>query len=210
MSQSPKILIGIPTMGSVHALLMQTILKWVAQRKYAMSVYTSIKTQPVDNARNEIVEEFMKSDCTHLFFIDSDTIPPDDALDKLLALDADIATGITPIIHYDRNRVNDSSGHYKVSNVITMDDERVKADIGVIQAKTAGGSCLLIKREVFQKMSDKPFRFIYSDLKPNDVIMGKSEMFSEDYYFCARALGLGFSIMCDTSIVCRHQKSILF
>lgn len=210
-----KILIGIPTMGSVHTFLALTILKWCinAQNngKYGVSFYPTMSVQPVDNARNEIVEEFLKSDCTHLFFVDSDTIPPEDALDKLLAIDSDIATGITPIIELDQNRVNDSSGFYKRSNILGMDDQLVQPETGIVDAKGTGGACLLIKRHVIEKMSKPLFRFIYKDCHPDGVDFGtKKDMMSEDYYFCAKALNEGFSIKCDSSIVCRHQKSIIW
>lgn len=208
-----RILIGIPTMGVVHTMLMTYVLKTVLKAKekgYGVALYTTMSVQPVDNARNEIVDEFLKSDCTHLFFIDSDTIPPDDALDKLIAVDADIATGITPIIEYDPNRRNESSGFYKRSNIIGMDDTLVQADTGIVNIKTAGGSCLLIKRKVIEELSKPIFRFIYKDCHPAGVSFGKKTMMSEDYYFCAKALDKGFTLKCDTNIVCRHQKSSLW
>lgn len=207
-----KILIGLPTMGNIHVNLAVRLLKWTVQAKtkgYSLSVYPTLSVQPVDNARNEIVEEFLKTDCTHLFFIDSDTIPPEDALDKLLKLDTDIATAITPIINLDENRVNDSSGFYKESNIIGLDDKRLQAETGIQDVKTAGGSCLLIKRKVLEDLKKPIFRFIYADSHPAGVYFnGSTKMMSEDYFFCAKALDEGFKIKCDTSVICRHQKSV--
>lgn len=213
--KKPKILIAIPTMGSVHTFLMLTILKWVMKYtengKYNISMYTTMSVQPVDNARNEIVEEFLKSDCTHLFFIDSDTIPPEDALDKLMSLNCDVASGITPIIELDQNRVNDSSGFYKRSNILGMDNELVQPDTGIVDMKAGGGSCLLIKRKVLEDLQKPIFRFVYKDCHPEGVSFnGTKDMMSEDYYFCAKALGKGFTMKCDSSIICRHQKSSLW
>lgn len=211
----PKILIGLPTMGSLHTFLAVIILKWAMKYsdngKYNISIYPTMGVQPVDNARNEIVEEFLKSDCTHLFFIDSDTIPPEDALDKLMALDCDIASGITPIIELDQNRVNDSSGFYKRSNILGMDNELIQPDTGIQDMKAGGGSCLLIKRNVLETLKKPIFRFVYKDCHPEGVqFNGKKDMMSEDYYFCAKALGAGFKMKCDSSIICRHQKSSLW
>lgn len=210
----PKILIGIPTMGSVHTFLMVTIMKWVVGAKengYYISLYPTMSVQPVDNARNEIVDEFLKSDCTHLLFIDSDTIPPEDTIVKMLKVDADIVSGITPIIELDEMRINESSGFYKRSNVIGIDGKSVQVDTGIVDVKTAGGSCLLIKRAVIEKLTKPIFRFIYKDCHPDGIeFNGKAKMMSEDYYFCAKALDAGFTIKCDSSIICRHQKSILW
>lgn len=210
-----KVLIGLPTMSSVHTFLMVYILKLVMkaqdEQKFGVSIYPTMSVQPVDNARNEIVEEFLKSDCTHLFFIDSDTIPPEDALEKLLALDTDIATGITPIIELDENRINDSSGFYKRSNILGIDDKLVEPDTGIQDAKAVGGSCVLIKRAVLEKLKKPIFRFVYKDCHPEGVYFGGTkDMMSEDYYFCAKALGEGFKIKCDASVIARHQKSVLW
>jgi GT2 family glycosyltransferase len=87
----------------------------------------------------------------------------------------------------------------------------VESDKGILQVKTAGGSCLLIKRKVLETLSKPVFRFIYKDCHPPGVYFSKGkDMMSEDYYFCAKAIDKGFKVMCDTSVVCRHQKSILF
>lgn len=213
--KKPKILIGLPTMGSVHTFLMVQILMWCTEAqqdgKYNISIYPTMSVQPVDNARNEIVETFLKSDCTHLFFIDSDTIPPPDALDKLLALDCDVASGITPIIELDQNRVNDSSGFYKRGNILGMDNELLKPDTGIQDMKAGGGSCLLIKRKVLEDLQKPIFRFVYKDSHPEGVSFnGSKDMMSEDYYFCAKALGKGFIMKCDTTLIAKHQKSVLW
>ena len=133
------------------------------------------------------------------------------AIDKLMALNCDVASGITPIIELDQNRVNDSSGFYKRSNILGMDNELIQPDTGIKDMKAGGGSCLLIKREVLEKLKKPIFRFVYKDCHPEGVSFnGTKDMMSEDYYFCAKALGAGFTMKCDSSIICRHQKSILF
>lgn len=204
--QKPKIMIGLPTMGSLHTLLVLNILKWMSEGfyngKYELCVYPTMSVQPVDNARNQIVEEFLKTDCTHLFFIDADTIPPPSALSKLLAADKDIVSALTPIIELDENRKNDSSGYYKKFNVVNMADRHVEPYIGIIPVKGAGGSCILIKRHVFEKLEAPWYRFQYTD----DT--GKRVMVGEDIYFTIKAIGAGIQPYADTSIVCKHHKAV--
>lgn len=205
METKPKILIGLPTMGSLDTLLVIVILKWMAEAQqgaYNLSVYPSMSVQPVDNARNHIVEEFLKSDCTHLFFVDSDTIPPANALKKLLLQDKDIISGLTPIIEHDANRKNDSNGYYRKLNVVGMNDKFVEPYIGTIEVKGAGGSCILIKREVFEKMEPPYYRFQYEDDNGKSVVIG------EDILFTIKAKKLGFKIWTDTSLICLHNKKI--
>lgn len=200
----PKILLGLPTMSSVHTLTMMVILSWMAKaynsKEFDFSIYPTINVQPVDNARNEIVKAFLESDCTHLMFVDSDTIPPIDALDRLLAHDLPIVSGLTPIVE-----LNEETGeYYRKWNCVGMDEQHMKPDTGLNQCKGAGGSCILIKREVFEKMKAPYFRFVYSDDN------GKNICVSEDIYFIVNALSKDIKTYCDTSIVCRHNKSCLF
>lgn len=190
-------------MGSIHAMLAVTLLGWVSQAhrgaRYNVSVYPTFCVQPVDNARNQIVREFLKSDCTHLLFVDADTIPPVSAIDRLLDMDVPIASAITPIISPDE--IGDPVRKW---NCVGMDDNHVRPGMGVVPVKGAGASCLLIKREVFERMPDPWFRFVYRD----DT--GKSTMVSEDIYFVVSALGKGFRTYADTSIICRHNKPFTF
>lgn len=171
---------------------------------YSLVAYPTMSVQPVDNARNHIVEEFLKSDCTHLFFVDSDTIPPANALKKLLLQDKEIISGLTPIIEHDENKKNDSNGFYRKMNVVGENEKFVQEFIGTIPVKGAGGSCILIKREVFEKMEAPWYRFQYQDDNGKPIIIG------EDILFTVKAQQLGYKIWADTSLICKHEKPILW
>jgi len=199
----PKVLIGLPTMGNLHILLAANIMAWLVQsiqnRDKGVSIYPTVGICPVDNARNEIVNAFLESDCTHLFFIDSDTIPPQDALDRLLKLDTDIAVAPVPIIEVDEK----TGRPYRKWNCVGMDDKHIQPNAGIIQIKGAGTACMLIKRQVFERMDKPYFRFQYQDDN------GKSVVVSEDIYFTVKALSLGYKTLADTSILCKHAKQII-
>jgi hypothetical protein len=200
---SNNVLIGLPTMGSVHPVLVTNIAIWIAEAfkkaDKGLSLYPTLGIVPVDNARNKIVDMFLEGDFTHLWFIDSDTIPPQDALDKLLAIDADIVSAITPIIEVDSN----TGRPYRKWNCVGMDDKLVKPDTGVVQVKGAGTSCMLIKRSVFEQIEKPYFRFAYTDDK------GKECLISEDIHFIIQALSKGIKTYADTSIICRHAKTVI-
>lgn len=191
-----KVMLGLPTMGSLHTHLVLVILSWMhsmtKRNDMSLTIYPTVAVQPVDNARNEIVRTFLEGDSTHLLFIDSDTVPPLDAIDKLLALDAPIATAITPIVDYDE----DQKIFYRKWNVVDMNDKHVAPNTGIVEAKGAGSSCILIRRDVFEKMESPWYRFLYQ----GDLIM------SEDTHFTAKARALGFKTIADTSIICQHAK----
>jgi hypothetical protein len=200
----PKIMLGIPTMGSVHTVLLFLILQWmeeaVKNQEYYLSIMPTINEQPVDNARNHIVEEFIKSDATHLLFIDSDTLPPLNVIKRLLEHNRPIISGITPIIQQDSKTME----YYREWNAVGMDDKHVEPNTGVQQCKGIGASCIMIRKDVFEKMKPPYFRFQYSD----DT--GKNVVVSEDIYFIINALSLGIPAFVDTSIICKHEKKVLW
>lgn len=209
MKNKPHVLIAVPTMGNINTLLVVMITKWIAEaynsKDYNVSFYPSTCVSPVDRAREEIVEEFLKTDCTHIFWIDSDTVPKKDALRKLLERDEPIVSGITPIIVYDENRRDsDSNGFYKRWNCVGMDDVHVKPNTGVRYIRGAGGSCILVKREVYEKLEKPYYKFVYEDDN------GKPTTISEDIYFIMKAITSGFKPLCDTSVIAGHYKSIFW
>ncbi len=218
MTQKPHILIGLPTMSSIHVQLFAVLMGWhrdaLESGRYSLSIYPTVCIQPVDNARNDIVANFLsREEYTHLFFIDSDTVPPAMALKKLLAADRDIISALTPIVEHDDNfkvepgRTSDfdTGGFYRKWNWLGMDDHRIRPYTGgIVPVKTGGSSCVLIKREVFAKIKQPYFRFVYEDDN------GKQTCVSEDIYFFTKALAAGVQSFVDTSVVCRHFKPILW
>ena len=208
-------MIGLPTMGSVNTMLMTAILAWVAEAaqggKYDLMTYHTIGVSPVDEARNVIVEEFLKTNCSHLLFIDSDTIPPRNAISKLLAADKEVVSALTPIVEHDENRKNDSNGFYRKYNVVGWNDKHVNDFIGLVACKGAGSSCVLIKREIFEKLPPPWYRFKYEYDNGKKTLGGRPVIIGEDIYFTARVIGeLKIMPYVDTSIICQHSKSILW
>lgn len=200
----PKIFIGIPTMGTVHPILMTVILGWMADAfqsgDYDIMIYPSINVQPVDNARNAIVKTFLETDATHLFFIDSDTIPPLSALRRLLAHDKPVMSGLTPIVELDEK----TGDYWRKWNCVDSTDQFMQPNTGVRICKGSGGSCIMIKREVFEKMTAPWYRFEYKSDQGKDIMVG------EDIYFIVNALSKGIHTYADTSILCQHEKKCMF
>lgn len=203
-TKKPKVLIGLPTMGSVHTMLTIQLTRWAIEsfqsNLYSLGVWPTIGVQPVDNARNSIVQTMLESDYTHLLWIDSDTLPPPDTILKMLSHDTDIVSGLTPIIDYSE----ETQDWYTKPNCVDMNDHKIKPNTGVHKIKGAGGSCIMVKREVYEKLGNTPYRFIYKDDSGKDTVV------SEDIGFIIKAIGAGFEPICDSSIVCQHHKPILW
>lgn len=208
--RKPKVLLGLPTMGNLNTMLVVILMKWIAEaattHDYDLSFYPTYKVTPVDNARNEIVKEFLKTDCTHLFWIDSDTVPPADALAKLLRVNQPIVSGLTAIIEHDPERKNsDSNGFYKKWNAVSSETgTHVQPNTGILPIIGAGASCIMVAREVYERLKYPWYRMLWEDDR------GKECQVGEDIAFVAHALGQGFKCYVDTSVICAHDKSILW
>ena len=205
MPTNVSVLIAVPTMGSVHPILVQRLLKW--GRRDDVSFYFTFKVAPVDRARNQIVEFFLRGRFSYLLMIDSDTIPPEDALDRLLSHGKPIVSGMTPILSY-----KEEGGYQSYDNCfVSLDtDEHGKVvsthvasrNTGLQEIFRCGAACILIERNVFQ-MLDKPYyRFITN-------AENTAHTKSEDIDFCDRARAAGLTLYADTHVICQHYKDIM-
>lgn len=189
-----KVMLGLPTMSYLHTNLALLISVWIseaANKGIELSIYPTSGVQPVDNARNVIVQEFLASNATHLFFIDADTIPPRDAIWKMLEHDKDMVTAITPIVESD-----DGFTFYRKSNVVGLEGMPIASHHGLQRAIAAGSSCILIKRKVFEGLPKPYYRFEYID----------DQIVSEDIFFTRKAFAVGFELWADTDLLANHYK----
>lgn len=161
------------------------------------------KTSYIDNMRNRIAERAIEEKCTHLFFIDSDTIPPPGALEMLLGADKDIVGGVYRfrVPPYRVLAFWHVSGHYVPMDKIPA-DELLKMD-GI------GMGCTLIKMNVLNKMEKPFFKSGYTNGKsPYTPNKSKKRYLGEDIYFCEKAKKLNFDIYLDTKVQCDHITQI--
>lgn len=137
-----------------------------------------------------------------MMVVESDVIPPPDALKRLAALDADVAYGVylfrvhdyssrtRPVVnlleHYGDGARN--VGESWTSRGLWPPKER-----GPAVVSGAGLGCVLIKRHVLEAIE---FRTLNPKLRPT---IHCDSWFTTDVY---RA---GFSMMADTRVVCGHK-----
>lgn len=159
----------------------------------------------VDRARNEVVEMLLHPEkprpplypegvnpiykqATHIFFVDDDMLFPPSALVQLLAHDLPIVGGL----YYGR-----SAPHLPIAYRKVFDNQWVattKFCPGLQEVDAIGAGCLLIKREVFEKLSRPWFEF--------------SDRMGEDMWFCERAREAGYPIVLDADVKARHLSII--
>ena len=175
-----KICIGIPTAESIKT---QTVLDLFELTKRNNIDKVIVKQSAlVHTNRETIVLDALKTDCTHLLFLDSDMSFGSLILEKLIAHDKDIVG----LIYYFKT----TEGR----PVVYM-DERKPLDKNNIPRKlfkchAIGTGCLLIKLSVFEKI-ERPWFFF-------------EESCGEDIYFCEKAHKSGFDIWCDGMLEIKH------
>ena len=208
MPADKRLLVAVPTMGSLHPILASRLILWGQRYGEQISFYFTFKVAPVDRARNQIAEFFLSSErqFTHLLMVDSDTIPPEDAVDRLLAHDKPVVTGLTPILSYR----DDGYESYDNAFVEVEKDETGKVtkthiagrNTGLQEIFRCGAACLLIERGVLEGLDRPFFRFVTNPENTQHVR-------SEDIDFCDRVRARACRIYADTDVVCGHYKDIM-
>ncbi len=136
-------------------------------------------------ARNEIVKN---TQMPAIFMVDPDTVLPQKAIETLAKHDLPIVSGIVfkrtypfPPSVYKKNE--DGSRWIPIVDY---------PDTGLIEVEGIGSACMLVKREVFEKIGYPQFEYIEG-------------IRSEDFDFCEKALQAGYKIFVDCSVKCGHM-----
>lgn len=175
------IVISIPTLGMLDVEIVSSLCGLERPPNTAIEHFWPVR-YTVDKARDLSAETAIAEQAEYLFFIDHDVILPTKALLRLVARDADIASGLYftrskppfPLVFVD--------GHP------TMD--WTPGD--VVQVDAVGMGCTLIRRELFEQLEPPWF-----------VTTGQG---TEDTHFCRRLREeLGIRPVVDTGISCVHK-----
>jgi len=168
--------------------------------KYSYSMIRN-NMLPIDRNRTVLVDMGLeKKEVTHFLFIDTDIIPDErNFLDILISYDLPIVGMLCtkkvppyePIL-YKRN----------VPEEEKFNGFWVKYPKGIVEVDAVGTGCLLVKREVFEKMKRPYFRFVSSFER--DLYQ------SEDIYFLENAKKLGYKAYVDTEHTCKHYGPVGF
>jgi hypothetical protein len=182
----------------------------------------------VSRARNNIVDQFLRTDCTHLLFIDADIqFNPQDVV-SILQQKADVIGGpyakkminwkkvvqvIKDIPNIDPNNVEKFAGDGVFSLQHPLQDVHTLQEV-----KETGAGFLLIHRSVFLKMKDaypslryeengeEKYCFFPTLIDSHGSVTdgGTDRYLSEDYAFCSLWRKMGGKIMLAPWIVLKH------
>ena len=176
----PRVAIAVPSGDMVHAdFAMAYAQLCMASAGLPLQLIT-VKSSIVAQARNNGVELARGFGADYIFFLDSDMMFPSTALFRLLLHKKDIvgATYTKRVAPFEI-----------LGTKLAEQPAVLSGDLLEMQRIPTG--CLLIKMDVFEKLSKPYFRF---DVDAQGAIVG------EDYVFCDRAREAGFRIWCDAVI----------
>jgi len=192
-----KVLVGIPSGPTIPISLMLSYTEAIKlKRDHEKPYFYNHRGTNACTARNACVERMFKGDFTHLFFMDSDMVFPPRTLQKLLDHDVDIVGGF-----YVRKRKGFLptaflKGHRVGGKWLTEWVTDYKEVEGI------GTGCLLIKREVFEKVECPWFEYKWSGTQDGHFV-------TEDLTFCEKAKDNGYKVWCDGTIRCGHVGSFI-
>ena len=189
-----SVFVCIPTAREIHGATTGATFRICASHQGGAEFYT-VMAQPADHARNLCVRQFLQTKHSHLFFVDSDVVPPDNCLDVMLAARRPIVCGVYPLLVGTATvrtslATRKPDGTYEFLGVLP--NEPFEVDAG-------GMGCCLIERRVLEQMESPWYRFIP---RPDGGLTG------EDIYFFERAAELGIKPWVLPKVHCSHIKTI--
>lgn len=191
-----KIFIAIPNLGCVAPQLSLNLISWTHDPRYIVFVSMPEDIFPLDAARNTCVKEFLERDDDYLWFIDSDIIPPIEALHRLVSADKDII-GATCFSMRAEDRA-----YFPYPVTLRYNEEGkyiVYYGSGTEQVDATGGACVLFKRKVFESI-ERPYEFLYY---PDGTLR-----LTCDFYVFQKLEKAGFKLFIDFDLLCDHQKRV--
>jgi len=150
-------------------------------------------TRSAGTGRSQIFFHALKDpDVTHLYSMDSDTVPPTGTLQRLLKYNLPVVAGIYPL-NLERGVVWS----------FTLDGDWWPIDKPLpskpFEVDHIAGSTHLVKREVLESIEFPWYRDSFSSNSD-----GTYKNYGEDMYFSDRAKEAGWKIVVDPVIVCDH------
>ncbi len=165
-----KIFVATPVHSECSIHYTQALLKFQKQCMMIsiMVSFSLLKSSLVTQGRNLCVANFLKdpANYTHLLFIDSDIDFKFDTIMKMLKFDREVIATPYPMKHIHWDQIWDRVQKGKIKNIdelkraghafpIKLDNQKGKeipVVDGVIEVSHAPTGCMLIKKQVFDKM----------------------------------------------------------
>ena len=221
MASKPKLFVATPVHSEVSIHYFKACLEFQKEcltRKIPV-MFQIMKSSLVTQGRQLCVSGFLGTDFTHLLFIDSDISFNYKMIEKMINYDKDICLVPYPVKTMDadkiKQRILDGStlpanmlGHQYTMSV--EDPNKINVENGFIEVERGPAGCMLIKREVFDKLikeypefTIKQFTLIDGKLVEREHMYNFFDSYwdpkektytGEDFYFCKLAKHAGIKM----------------
>ena len=197
-----EIRLGILSDDKLDYQFVVSLLRLADARGVTKAIFANGDVGRLDEGRNRVAAEFLKTDAEWLLWLDTDMVFTPVDFDNILrrgGMGNPIVTGL----YY---RASDpptpcamryKDGHARVLTTVAPNK--------AISVDTAGFGFMLTHREVLEKMAPQ-----YNPTHPwfdNGQIGPNGQALADDSSFCFRAKELGYDIILDTSIRLGHIKA---
>ena len=190
----------------------------------------------IQRARNLLAQHFLKSEATHMMFIDADIRFNPEQIFPMLEAEKDIICGIYPKkeinwttvkMAMDANVPNDQLKFHTGAFVVNLVDYQTEVTVPInepVEIWNGGTGFMLIKREVFENLVGKVPTYLNNVLDMTNKENGETinEFFatsienetnillSEDYYFCKKAREHGMKVWAAPWVQLAHIGTYAF
>lgn len=225
-----KIFIGTPCYGGMLTAGYFSSILGTKEKAKELGIELIISTMTneslITRARNNMVAEFLKTDATHLFFIDADMSWKIIDFFKILNVNEDVVVGACPVktLAFDNlvgkniesiEHVNKLLPKYALTFDV-QEDGSIPSHNGLVQMKNGGTAFMCIKRGAIEKMVEAYPEGKHKDRDGNtvytlfDTMVYEEQYLSEDYAFCHKWRELGGKVLLHPDVSVDHFGSYNF
>jgi hypothetical protein len=219
--------------GEPYLRSMMEMTAFLAKSNIAYSFASLANESLVTRARNKLVKQFLNTDATHLFFIDSDIRFSFADPIKMVLQDKEVVVGAYPVKSQNLDRlvgkrfsseeeIRKTMSRYVTNFVFESPEAEAAGELavvdGLVEVYDAGTGFMCIKRDVIEKMIEAYPETEYipeRDTEPSwalfDTMIDDDKRYlSEDYTFCRRWQKMGGKVWLDPNVRLDHFGSIVY
>lgn len=158
----------------------------------------------VDDSRNQLVRDFLETECTDLLFLDADVRWDADALVRLCQHDRDVVGGCYPMRSDDE--------HYPLAHIGGHGADINSASDGLIEVAHTATGFLRIRRVVLERLAEEAISHSLSNDKPGQLAVpiifertvSENVRRGGDITFCHKWRDMGGSVWIDPEMWFEH------
>lgn len=205
--------VGAPADAALTAFMWETQTN-LAAKGIAADLFIIAGHCHVDDSRNYLVWEFLRTQCTDFLFIDADTMSSEDAVSTILSFDRDVVAGLYPykgdildfpvrLLDYNKPPVYEADGCIKIDAAPTGFLRIRRAAMEKVERSVPG----YWNKEVTKDSGERPVPLIFErTLEVTGEFEGRpvGDRWGGDYSFCRKWKALGGDVYAYPSLGFRH------